>query len=363
MTSFSEKDNAVMVRRGTSLECPLEFQQDYITPVDRFFVCNSGTSPVIPIEGYSLRIHGDGVECEITFRYEDLLAMPQQQVSAVIECAGNHRAFFHEADGKQIQTPAGTEELIWSTGAVGMAHWGGVRFEHVLKLAGIKPQAVHVCATGSELDSIEGTIKLPLPVDKALHKDTLLALQMNSKTLSVDHGHPVRVLVPGWVGAYSIKWVQDIEVSCSRIQVRRNTQSYVLMGDSWPAEKYAPATGKPITQLNIKSALALPRPARVPGGLHCLHGYARSPGRKIASVVWSDNAGKTWSEARLVSNNEIYGWVKFEFDWHAQPGHHTLMTSATDESGESQPEKVPFNTAGYLYNAVHPHPVEVIGQG
>jgi sulfane dehydrogenase subunit SoxC len=355
----SRKDKAVMVEHGTSLELPLEYQQDYLTPVDRFFVCNSGSSPQIATGDYALRIWGDGVEHEVVLDYTDLEAMQQHCVAAVIECAGNHRALFQEIDGKKIETPAGTAELIWSTGAVGMAHWSGVPLADALRLAGLKDQAVHVCATGSEEDSVEGSVRIPMPMEKALDSDTLLALQMNSQSLTVEHGHPVRVLVPGWIGAYSIKWVQNIEVSCKNIWVRRNTESYVMMGDAWPAKQYAPSMGMPLTSLNIKSALALPRPAQLDSALHRLHGYARSPGYKIAGVEWSDDNGRTWSAASLVGDHEKYGWVRFEFDWQVQPGNHNLMTKATDESGQTQPDKVPFNTAGYLYNAVYPHAINV----
>ncbi len=356
----SSKDTAVMVRHGTSLELPLEYQQDYLTPIDRFFVCNSGSSPTISTQDYSLRIWGDGVERDITFSYADLQAMQQREVAAVIECAGNHRALFGEVDGKYIETPVGTAELIWSTGAVGMAEWAGVSLADVLYKAGLKADAIQVCATGSEEDSMEGSVRMPMPIDKALDVDTLLALRMNSQPLSADHGHPVRVLVPGWIGAYSIKWVQDIEVSCKPIWVRRNTESYVMMGDDWPAEQYAPSKGKPLTSLNIKSALALPRPAQLTIGSHRLHGYARSPGQKIATVEWSDDGGNTWSDAELVGSNEVYGWVKFEIQWLASSGKHSLMTRAIDEIGRKQPDKVPFNSAGYLYNAVFPHQIDVI---
>jgi len=348
-----------MIRHGTSLELPLAYQNAYLTPVDQFFVCNSGNSPMLSIQDYRLRIWGDGVAQELYLSYTDLYQYAQHTVPALIECAGNHRSLFNEIDGKPIVTPAGTTELIWGTGAVGMAEWTGVSLADVLVNAGIKPDAMHVCPTGAETDSIEGTVRLPMPVEKAMNADTLLTLQMNGQSLQADHGFPVRVLVPGWIGAYSIKWVQDIEVSCKPIQVRRNTHSYVLMGDQWPANQYAPASGKPITSYNIKSALALPWPAQFESGIHKLHGFARSSGNKIQHVAWSDNNGTTWQDATLVGKNEKYGWVKFEFNWSATSGNHAIKTRAVDEAGQVQPDKVPFNTAGYLYNAVYPHPVRV----
>ena len=182
---------------------------------------------------------------------------------------------------------------------------------------------------------------------------------MNNQVLTADHGFSVGVLVPGWIGAYSIKWVQDIEVSCKPIWVRRNTESYILESELWPAAQYAPAKGEAITRLNIKSSLASCWPASLSAGLPTIHGYARSPGFLIASVCWSDNQGQSWNESRLGENNEKYAWRRFEFDWLANPGERILMTKTADESGQSQPLNIPFNNGGYLYNAIHPHPVTV----
>ncbi len=358
--STVNKNEQHFIRHGLSLESPLENQTGYLTPPDRFFVCNSGTTPIIDSQNYSLRIWGDGVSNEITLSYEDLLTMPQHTVPAVLECAGNHRSFFRDVDGLNIETPAGTEELIWSMGAMGMAEWTGVSLRNVLNLAGVDSNAVQVCGRGSETDSVEGEVRLPMPMDKALDIDTLLALQMNGEPLPADHGFPVRVLVPGWIGAYSIKWVQDIEVSMQPIWVRRNTTSYVMKGELWPESEHVPSQGKPLTQQNIKSSLALPWPTSLASGLQTIHGYARSPGSPIASVKWSDNQGETWSEAALIGSNEKYGWVRFEFEWQAEAGEQVLMTKATDQAGRVQPDSTPFNKGGYLYNAVHPHPVTVV---
>jgi sulfane dehydrogenase subunit SoxC len=353
------KDLSKFITHGLSLESPLEYQTDYLTPNEHFFVCNSGSTPQIDIQEYSLRIWGDGIYEELVLSYEQLLAMPQRTVPAIIECAGNHRLFFEEIDGRPIETPPGTEKLIWSTGAIGMAEWTGVPFVDVLKLAGIRPEAIQLCARGGETDSCEGEVRIPMPIDKAMDKDTLLALYMNGKPLPADHGFPVRVLVPGWIGAYSIKWLQDIEVSSQPIWVKRNTTSYVMKGDQWPVAQYAPSQGRPLTQQNIKSALALPYPANLAPGVHTIHGYAHSPGSAIRKVLWRNSSSKTWQEARLGIQNERYGWVRFKFEWEALPGDGHILTKAIDHLGESQPRTVEFNTAGYLYNAVYPHPIFV----
>jgi DMSO/TMAO reductase YedYZ molybdopterin-dependent catalytic subunit len=331
-----------------------------LTSTNHFFVCNSGTTPKIDTKDFSLRLWGDGISRELILSYDNLQALPQRTVPAVLECAGNNRAFFRDVQGEVLIVPSGTSELVWSTGAVGMAEWSGVSLKDVLELAGVKPEAVQVCPQGSETDSCEGLIRMPMPINKAMDPNTLLALQMNGEALPADHGFPLRVLVPGWIGAYSVKWVRDIEVSSSPIWVRRNTESYVLKGDLWPPGLYLPSKGEPITTLNIKSTLALPWPADVSPGCKLIHGYARSPGSRIRSVEWSEDSGCLWKEATLTGPNEPYGWVRFEFDWQAVQGDRTLMTRATDEGGECQPMSIPFNEGGYLYNAIHPHPVKVV---
>ncbi len=342
-----------------SLEPKVERLTDYLTPTEQFFVCNSGATPRIQSGSYELRLVGDGISNDVSLSYDDLLTMPQHTVRAVMECAGNHRSMFRDVMGVELDKRPQVTELMWSTGAIGMAEWRGVPLAHVLEMAGLKQSAYHVCPKGSETDSREGIIEIPMPLSKAMDPDTILALEMNGQPLPPDHGHPVRVIVPGWIGAYSVKWVREIEISTEHLWVTRNTEFYVMMGEDWPVEAGSPAKGAPITEQSLKSALALEWPVSLPAGPHTLRGFARSPGRPIASVHWSDDHGATWNDATLSGPNEKWGWALFEFQWTATPGDHAIMTRATDIDGRTQPMSIPFNTGGYLYNAVHPHPIEV----
>lgn len=344
---------------AVSFESPLAKQTEYLTPQDQFFVCNSGSTPIIDANRYTLSIVGDSVERPMTFSYDDLLKLPHRTVDALIECAGNHRLFFRSENDQSPVSPSGTSDLNWSTGAVGMGQWRGVPLCNVLTLAGLKSHALQICSRGGEKDSCEGEVRMPMSLEKALDPDTLLAIDMNGAKLPPDHGYPVRLIVPGWIGAYSVKWLTEIEVRSEPAWVRRNTVSYTMQGDAWPASSYEPARGAPITEFNIKSSLALPLPASKKAGWQHLHGFARSSGRTISSVHWSDDSGSTWHQAELTGPNEPYGWTRFEFDWLARTGKHQLMTRATDEAGQTQPQSVSFNTAGYLFNAIHPHPVSV----
>lgn len=358
---FWAKDpSGFRVLADCSLELPFSAQTDYLTPNEKFFVCNERPTPTVDPLTYRLRIEGDAVARPLEFSYADLQAMPQRSVLAYIECAGNQRLLFEKELGQKLDKRPHMTEILWDLGGIGMAEWRGVPLRHVLELAGIKQEAVHVCPIGLDRggEDIEG-IKCPMPVGKALDPDTLLALEMNGQPLPPDHGFPVRVLVPGWVGTYSIKWVDRVVVS-SRFQwVFRNTEQYVLMGDDWPEEKYAPAKGAPITKQNIKSSLALDWPARLTAGKQRLFGYARSPEAEIASVEWSADAGRSWNAAEIIPPNLRYAWTRFSFVWNATSGDHVLMTRATDTVGTIQPTSIPFNSGGYLFNMVHKHPVHV----
>lgn len=351
--SYWVKSTDGMMVKDRSLEPPHHRQDGYLTSADRFFVCNSGTTPRLDADTHKIRVHGEGVGAEAVLSMTDLHAMPQRTVPAVMECAGNHRALFRDVMGMTLDKRPRVTELLWTFGAIGMAEWRGVPLRHVLEIADIRPDAYHVCAKGAETDSLEGEVLMPIPVEKAMDEDTILALEMNGVPLPPDHGFPVRVVVPGWVGTYSIKWVREIEVRNSHVTACRNTDYYVMHGDGHPRE------GEIVTEQSIKSTLSLPWPATLPKGTHVIRGYARSPGCPIARVAVSTDAGRTWADVDLIGPNEKWGWTRFQFRWRAEPGEHILMTRATDENGRTQPDSVPFNYGGYLFNAVHPHKVTV----
>ena len=133
----------------------------------------------------------------------------------------------------------------------------------------------------------------------------------------------------------------------------------MLIGDGYPPE--GKAAGRVITEQTLKSALGLPWPAELPAGRHLLHGFAHSPHGAIERVEWSADGGAGWEEARLAGPQLQYSWARFEFEWEARPGEHALRTRATDRAGHTQPDAVPFNEEGYLFNQVLPHPVRVRG--
>jgi DMSO/TMAO reductase YedYZ molybdopterin-dependent catalytic subunit len=333
----------LFIERGTNAEMRWEAMrgQGYVTPTDRFFVRNHTSTPVIDRATWRLQVHGSGVRRELSVSYDDLLALPAVTLTRFVECAGNARSFF---DTQQHTPVPGT---AWGLGAVGVARWTGVRLSDVLDRAGITPGALDVMPVG--LDSRQ--VRRPMPLERALADDTLLVYGMNGSDLPPDHGAPVRVLVPGWIGVANIKWVGSIEVSEEPLYSEWNTTSYRLVGDAYPDSPL-------LTTQVVKSALELPFPARLRPGRQLLTGRSWSGTGRISRVELSVDGG-AWRPVDLAARNEPAAWRQWSTSWVAKPGGHTLRVRATDDHGHTQPDTVPFNRDGYLFGSVVDHPVTV----
>lgn len=346
------KDPEPFIQHGTkNLETRLENLDDVITPNELFFVRNNSVSYDIDPDTWRLVVEGDAVETPLELTLSDIMEMSQQTLACYIECGGNQRAMFDRVMG---QPAKGTQ---WMTGGVSNATWEGVPLNEVLKMAGVKENAVDVMLIGLDVDSPEEGFRRAMPIEKAMDPDTILAHTMNGEALPKDHGFPLRAVVPGWVGSSNIKWLGKIEVSSEKLWSRNNTTSYVLIGDAYPPE--GEALGQVATKQSIKSALALPWPAELAAGTQRIHGFAQTPDGPITKVEWSADGGESWSEADVLESEGQYSWTKFEFDWNAAAGEHTIMTRATDEAGNTQPDEIPWNEKGYLFNQPLPHPITV----
>ncbi|MFF8778951.1 sulfite oxidase [Streptomyces sp. NPDC015140] len=330
----------------------------YHTPNDRFFVRNHTSTPVLPAADWALTVHGDGLTRDRTvdFSLADLRKLPSVTHSAFVECAGNGRSLF---TGQQGQTVSGTS---WTLGAIGVARWRGVRLADVLRRAGLSRRAVDVMPRGLDADYVTadgadlGRVRRPLPLSKALD-DVLLAYEMNGEPLPPDHGHPVRVLVPSWIGIASIKWVGDIEVSAEPLYSPWNTDFYRLFGDAYPDGGTAPLSGQ-----TVKSAWELDAGANLAAGTsHRLTGRSWSGAGGVVRVDVSTDGGGTWNRARLHDAPRRDGWVRWSTRWRpAAPGPYTLLARATDSAGRTQPDATVHNTQGYLFDAVVRHPVNAV---
>ncbi|MER5866359.1 sulfite oxidase [Kitasatospora sp. NPDC002040] len=326
------------------------------TPTERFFVRNHTRTPLIDPAGWRLRLTGSGLRRDgVEFGLDDLRRLPSTRLSALIECAGNGRSFY---TNQQHQPVPGT---AWTLGGVGSARWRGVRLADLLHRAGLRRDAVDVLPTGLDDEYLTATgaslgrVRRPLPIGKALD-DVLVAYEMNGEPLTPDHGAPVRLVVPGWIGIASIKWLGSVEVSTEPLYSPWNTQYYRLFGPDHPAGGSAP-----ITRQVVKSAFELaPGAVLAAGRRHRLTGRSWSGAAPIRQVEVSSDGGTRWQHARLLDEPRPNGWVRWSHDWRPErPGPYELRARATDRRGNTQPAVAVFNTEGYLFDAVVAHPVTV----
>jgi DMSO/TMAO reductase YedYZ molybdopterin-dependent catalytic subunit len=324
-----------------------------LVPIDRFFVRNHTRTPSLSADTWRLHLFGTGLRGAnpVEFSYQDLLDLPARTITARIECAGNGRSFYTT---QQNQTVSGTP---WLLGAVGVAHWRGVPLATLLERAGLRDSAVDLLPQGLDPDYVTGGVNLgpvrrPLPIRKAL-KDVLVAYEMNGEPLPPDHGFPVRLVVPDWIGIASIKWLGSIEVSDTPLASPWNTQFYRLFGPDYPAD------GELIGKQSTKSAFELPWNGTLAADrTHHLHGRSWSGTGGIRKVEVSTDAGQTWRHT--IPHGRDNGWHRWSLPWRPTgPGSYTLRARATDRTGTTQPDIAPYNTQGYLFGAVVNHPITV----
>jgi DMSO/TMAO reductase YedYZ molybdopterin-dependent catalytic subunit len=184
----------------------------------------------------------------------------------------------------------------------------------------------------------------------------MLVLEMNGEPLPADHGYPVRLLVPGWVGIASIKWLGSLEVSTQALQSPWNTIWYRMTGGDYPGDS------PPLTDVPVRSTFELPWRAEFAAGVAVtLHGRSWSGAAPIERVEVSVDGGVTWDTAQLTGPHRRYSWTHWQVPWvPGGAGAYELLARATDRLGRTQPDVVPFNSEGYLFWAVVRHPVTVV---
>ncbi|MBA2448117.1 MAG: molybdopterin-dependent oxidoreductase, partial [Chloroflexi bacterium] len=325
--------------RGPFLEeSPLHAIDGLITPTRLHFIRNHTPTPLIDQDTWKLTVDGE-VDRPLELSYEDILRLPSKSMNILLECASNSRSRYSPL----------AEGTAWTDGAVSVAEWTGVSLGDLLRSAGIRPNAVHVVAQGGDA----GKVERGLPVDVALGPDTLLAYAMNGDTLPADHGFPLRLVVPGWIGVASVKWLERLTVIPRPLEGAYQTVRYILDGPDYPDKP-------PATVLPVKSVVARPYTGTtIEPGLASISGFAWSGSGKITRVEISLNGGASWSDARVLEPIDRLHWARWDFPWDAAPGQYTLLSRATDETGATQPRSVPWNRLGYLYHASVPVPIGV----
>lgn len=363
----------------------------FMTPVEEFYVRNHYPTPLVeqrPIlarENWKLRIHGASVERPVELSYNDLLAMPSRSIIATMECHGNGRTLFWEQDGLTGQEVAGGN---WVLGAVGQAEWQYVPMSEIFGRVGIKPGARTVLFW-SGVDGNDMGRPMPYSDVAALQNDMGVCFAMNGNPLIPDHGAPVRMVVPGWGGTASIKWLTEIRVTDKRVWSRLNTRGEVYIGPTYARPEFSAddefigvtaddIKGPMVTWMPPKSFITVPLvlekspsvPANYPlqrgqvprlsAGQQTLRGYAWAPQHGVRNVEVRIDGG-AWQQAAIRPPNlGKYTWVRFDVPWNAAAGQHVIETRTTDNAGTQQPEKVPLNTLGMANWAIPKFRVEVV---
>jgi DMSO/TMAO reductase YedYZ molybdopterin-dependent catalytic subunit len=338
-----------------NLEFPFAALNSFVTENEQFFVRSHFPVPKLDPQSWRLKIEGlVNQPCEFT--YEELLAMPMRSVLATIECAGNGRIFLSpKVDGLQ-----------WELGAVGNSEWTGVPLAAVLERAGVRAGAMEVIFEGADSGKLAkppspGNIHFSnsIPLPKALGSDVLLAHTMNGEPLTPSHGFPLRLVVPGWYGMVSVKWLTRIVVSDRAFHGFFKTADYTF----WERREGLPMQLLPVTENEVKAQIARPAARElVPANEdYRIYGAAWAGEADITGVDLSMDGGATWQAARLLGEAQRYTWRFWEYRWRtpAQGGRYTLMARATDSRGRVQPMQRDAHRGSYIINHVMPIEVDV----
>jgi DMSO/TMAO reductase YedYZ molybdopterin-dependent catalytic subunit len=335
-----------------NLEMPFEQLDGFITPTKAFYVRTHFPVPKIDKAKWRLRIEGE-VEKPFEISYDELLKLKSKTIPATLECAGNNRNFL-EPKVKGVQ---------WGLGGVGNAEWTGVPLSILLDRAGAKSGALEIILEGADRGQLEdpksprGEINFARSIPLEKSGDVLLAYKMNDAELPLEHGFPVRAIVPGWYAVASIKWLQRIIVTDKPFNGYYQTLDYAY----WKrAGNTAELTA--LSELQIKAEIARPT---VGESVHAnsnvrVHGAAWTGNGEITKVEVSADNGSSWQEATL-GESKPNAWRLWEFDWKtpAAAGQVTLMARATDSRGQTQPTSRDPDRGTYMINHLLPITVEV----
>ncbi len=356
MTKAPEYASAGLIIRQkepANLETPFDRVDSYLTPTELFYIRSHFPAPKLDLASYRLHVSG-GVRKPLSLSYQQLRDMPSQTRIAILECAGNGRVFLvPQVPGAQ-----------WELGAAGNAEWTGVPLAILLERAGLEDDACDIVLEGADR-GVPAEPPIPpgpisyargIPRCKALQQEALIAYQMNGQDLSLDHGYPVRAIVPGHYGMASVKWLTHIQA------VREPFRGY------WQTSDYGYwdyVDGRPVRralgEMKLKCQIARPRvyETLVPNQIYTVCGAAWAGETDVTAVELSTDGGQTWAEAELLDPVRRHAWRRWQFAWRTprEPGRYTLLSRACGADGSTQPDQHDPNYGTYVIN--HPLPIEV----
>ncbi len=337
--------------RPLNAETPAHLLGDPITPTDRHFIRNNGLPPD-EVDPATWKLTVDGlVDKPLSLSIEDLKKdFEVTTLALVIECGGNGRSAFNPpAKGNQ-----------WSTGAVACSNWTGVRLKEVLATAGFGSSVVYTAHEGADSHLSGDPEKLPisrgLPIRKAMTDDVLIAFEMNGGPLHRMNGAPLRLVVPGWPGSCSQKWLKRVWL---RDQVHDGPK---MTGTAYrvpnrpvaPGEEVDKADFEIIERMPVKSLITTPANDAFVDKTALVRGHAWSGDRTVEKLDLSIDFGASWIPAELDAPVNPGAWQ----NWRAnvtfpKTGYYEIWSRATDSAGGMQPFAIDWNPKGYLNNTMH----------
>lgn len=346
-------------QRLTRVRTPVMDLEGHMTPTHLFYTVQHFAVPE-PVLYKDWRVAIDGeVHHPLTLTYDDIRRMPARTVRTVMECSGSDANFFEYFKGEGPRPIRATEGMILSAG-----EFTGVPLAAVLAKAGLNHKAAHIRVEGWDKGvpptAKPGTVPFfydkGLPVEKALHPDTILAWAQNGELLEHLHGAPIRLLVPGWSGNWSVKWVQRIEVVAEPPDCWYHWQFYYYGNGPEDPNKEL------ITTIGVRSLVTFPRDDQttIPQGQHVIRGRAWSGAGAITQVEVSMDGGATWHTAHLEPPHERWLWVRWSLPWDAKPGTYRIMSRAADEVGRVEPQTPRYNNMRKNFSAVVATEVTVV---
>ena len=323
---------------------PLEALRHPITPVGLHYLLIHYDIPAVDPATWRLEVGGE-VQRTLSLSLDDLRAMPAVTHPVTLECAGNGRALLAP---RPLSQP-------WLTEAASTGEWTGVALRAVLAQAGLREEAVELLFTGLDRGiegGVEQSYQRSLPRSEALGEDVLLAYALNGGALPVQHGFPLRLIVPGWYGMAHVKWLGAITALRRPFTGYQQSVGYRLYdADGRP--------GAPVTRMLPRSLTIPPgvpdfmtRERFLDPGICHLEGRAWSGHAPVTRVEVTVDGGATWDDAQLGESVGDHAWRGWSFDWEAVPGAYVVSSRATDGAGNRQPVEPAWNLKGYANNAV-----------
>lgn len=350
----------VRSERPFNAEPPLaRLAASFVTPVRDFYVRSHGAVPRPDPETWRLKISGEGV-ADAEYTLADLRGRFRcRRIVAALQCAGNRRA-----ELSAVRPAAGVQ---WGAGAIGNAEWAGAPLADVLAASGVEDRdGLHVsfaCHDEIEHEGCRTRYGVSISIVKALSPDVLLAYAMNGADLTAEHGYPLRLVVPGYAGVRSAKWLDRIVVGARPSDNPMQQRDYKLFPPGVSKDTADWSRGTVIEELPLNAAICAPAAGTVlfPGEVE-VSGYAVASGRGVARVEVSADNGGTWSEAELETRSgEPWSWVLWRARVHLERGRREIAVRAWDTAGQTQPARAEelWNFKGYCCAAWHRVGVEV----